>query len=113
MPKFPQHSSGHPITSGFTALVWAEPDSQQPHSSPSPTTSEFQPSATKTATKDLQEGALPGAFAQTLFARECGESSMTFAAVVNDTGIITVKFPFCLIYSDQAVDHVFFFPEFF
>lgn len=33
---------------------------------------------------------------------------MTFAAVVNDTGIITVKFPFCLIYSDQAVDHVFF-----
>lgn len=36
---------------------------------------------------------------------------MTFAAVVNDTGIITVKFPFCLIYSDQAVDHVYFFPR--
>lgn len=103
MPELPQHSSEHTVTSGATPLVRPQPESQQPGCASRPPTAQFQPSATETATKDLQEGALPPAFAQTLVAGERGNASMTSATVVIDTGMLAVRFLVSfLIYSDEA-----------
>lgn len=98
-PQLSWHSSQHSLSTGPAPLLRDQRQSQQPGPparAPRPTQAEFEPSVTQTATKDLQKGALPPAFAQTVFARKCRNSSMTLAIVVIDTGIVFVKFLFFL-----------------
>lgn len=105
-PQLSWHSSQHSLSTGPAPLLRDQRQSQQPGPparAPRPAQAEFEPSVTQTATKDLQKGALPPAFAQTVFARKCRNSSMTLAIVVIDTGIVFVKFLFFFIYSKKAV----------